>query len=362
MAVRKWALAALVLTFGLFLLIGAVLAFVVFNDGTAKAQSLNGKASQNGPTSSGKGSGEVDDNLQAKVDNPLFPLIPMTLLVYEGQQEDNGELISTRVEARVLTDTEEVAEVEVRAVLVEDYENEELIERTLDFYAQDKNGAVIYMGELVDDIEDGVVVGHGGQWLAGEGNNLPGIFMPANPRVGDVFEQERAPGIAEDRSEVVATGLSVSVPAGSFSGCIKTRDFDPIGGGTEFKFYCPGVGLVREEADSGHLDLISVGTFDPDELDQKVIQAIGGQNSRFNEEEGEDEDEDNEDDELEFTGIVKSLSNAELVLKDGTAFIINGDTDFDGKIRVGTRVEVKAKRSRGKLIALEVETDYTDSV
>ena len=71
--------------------------------------------------------------------------------------------------------------------------------------------------------------------------------MPADPKVGDTFEQERAPGVAEDRSTVVAAGVAVETPAGSFDDCIKTRDFAPLDKSTEFKFYCQGVGLVREQ-------------------------------------------------------------------------------------------------------------------
>jgi len=81
--------------------------------------------------------------------------------------------------------------------------------------------------------------------------------MPADPQVGDEFEQERAPGVAEDRSTVVAVGLEVTTEAGTFSDCIKTRDFAPLDNVTEFKYYCPDVGLVREEPRGGRLDLVS---------------------------------------------------------------------------------------------------------
>ncbi len=303
MGIRRPVLRALVLASGLSFLLGAIAASSILpGPGAAKAQ---------GPED------DIDEeDLSADVDNPLFPLPPMALLVYEGEKEDEGDVIDTRVEARVLPETEEVADVEVRAVLVEEYEDGELVERTLDFYAQDRDGTVLYMGELVDEIEDGEVVGHGGQWLAGEGDNLPGTFMPADPQVGDVFEQERAPGIAEDRSEVVATGIRVRVPAGTFRGCIKTRDFDPIGGGTESKYYCPGVGLVREEAEDEHLDLVSVGTFDPDDLDEDVIEAIGGRDPCSDEEDDRDDDAENH---LSSTDESESLSRADLALKDGPA-------------------------------------------
>jgi hypothetical protein len=37
------------------------------------------------------------------------------------------------------------------------------------------------------------------------------------------------------------------VPAGSFTGCIRTEDRNPLeSGAVEFKVYCPGVGLTWE--------------------------------------------------------------------------------------------------------------------
>lgn len=203
-----------------------------------------------------------DDTTEAEysadVDHPLVPLSSVPLTVFEGfeRDPDNGEKIKVRVVSRVLDKTERIAGAEVAVVEVKDYEEGELVERTLDYYAQDQGGSVWYFGERVDDIEKGKVVGHEGQWLAGEGNAKPGIFMPAEPKLGDAFEQERAPGVAEDRSKVVDAGLEVTTPAGKFSDCIKTKDYAPLDKETEYKYYCPDVGLVREEPPGGRIDLI----------------------------------------------------------------------------------------------------------
>jgi len=143
-------------------------------------------------------------------------------------------------------------------VEVKEFEDGELTEITKDYYAQHKDGAVYYFGERVDEYRDGKVVGHGGQWLAGEGQNQPGVFMPAEPNIGDEFEQEKAPGIAEDRSKVIAVDQTVETPAETDAGCIKTEDYSPIDKVTESKFYCPDVGLVREEFPGGFLDLVSM--------------------------------------------------------------------------------------------------------
>src|SRR5215210_333258 len=79
------------------------------------------------------------------------------------------------------------------------------------------------------------------------------LFMPAIPRVGQSFQQERAPEVAKDRSEVVEVGLEVTTPAGTFSKCIKTKDVAPLDDVTEFKYYCPGAELVREDVPQGRV-------------------------------------------------------------------------------------------------------------
>jgi hypothetical protein len=179
--------------------------------------------------------------------------------VLEGEEADpeTGDPIQTRVELAVLPETTTVAGVEVTVAEVKEYEDDELVERTLDYYAQDADGTVYYLGEHVDMYEEGTVVGHQGTWLAGEGENQPGIYMPADPDVGQVFEQERAPGVAEDRSTVLAVEQTIVTPAGELSGCLHVEDLAPIEGGTGEKYYCPGVGIAREAFEGGSLDLVA---------------------------------------------------------------------------------------------------------
>lgn len=198
-------------------------------------------------------------DFQARIDNPLFPLSSLKPKVFEGEEGDaeTGEAIKSRLESTVLTQTDVVAGVQVTVLQEKDYQNGELVESTLDYFAQHKDGSVYYFGERVDEYDGGKVVGHEGQWLAGEGRNEPGVFMPAQPAAGTTFEQEKAPGVAEDQSKVVATDQTVTTPAGTFTACIKTEDFSPLDNATEFKYYCPSVGLVREEPPGGFLDLVS---------------------------------------------------------------------------------------------------------
>jgi hypothetical protein len=194
------------------------------------------------------------------VTNPYFPLASLHATVLEGEEEDpdTGDTIAVRVEMTVRPETTTVAGVEVTVAEVKEYQDDELVEATLDYYAQGADGTVYYLGERVDMYEAGTVVGHEGSWLAGEGANQPGVYMPAQPEVGEVFEQERAPGVAEDRSTVLAVDQTIVTPAGEFSGCLHVEDFAPIEGGTGEKVYCPGVGIAREAFEEGTLDLVSV--------------------------------------------------------------------------------------------------------
>jgi hypothetical protein len=242
------------------LLLGAAAILLITLAGVAcEEDSSNGNADSSTPGESTAGEtpdGEASIDpaeFQATVDNPFFPLVPGSEHVLEGTETDadTGETVELRVEETVLDEEYEVAGVPVTVVLVREYEDGELVEETRDYYAQHVDGTVYYFGEDVDDYEDGEIVGHSGAWLAGEGDALPGIFMPADPQVGDQFDQERAPGVAEDESKVLVVDQAVETPAGAFEGCIKTEDYAPLDDVTEFKFYCPDAGLVVEQNDEG---------------------------------------------------------------------------------------------------------------
>jgi hypothetical protein len=186
-----------------------------------------------------------------QVSHPFMPLQADSTWVYDGDEH---------VEVTVLPDTKVILGVTVTVVHDQVFVDGELAEDTLDWFAQDRDGNVWYFGERIDEYERGRLVGHEGQWLAGEHGAKPGLFMPAAPKVGAQFAQERAPGVAEDRTTVLAVGLRVRTPARVFTGCIKVRDFSPLDRTNEFKYYCPGVGIAREvEPPGARFDVVSFG-------------------------------------------------------------------------------------------------------
>ena len=104
----------------------------------------------------------------------------------------------------------------------------EIIEDTLDWYAQDKDGTVWYLGEDTAEFEDGKITTREGSFEAGVDGAQAGVIMPASPEVGMAYRQEYYEGEAEDNGEVLALGQQASVPAGEYDDLLKTADTTPL--------------------------------------------------------------------------------------------------------------------------------------
>ena len=195
-------------------------------------------------------------NFVATIDNPYFPLTPGSIYVYDGITEEGNE----HVVVTVTSDTKVILGVTCIAVRDTGTVNGVLAEDTIDWYAQDKDGNVWYFGENSLSYEDGLIVSVEGSWTADVDGAKPGIIMKASPQVGDLYRQEFALGVAEDMGQVLALGQTSTVPAGTYSNCVETKDFSPLEPDViEHKFYAPGVGSVQEvDTTTGdHLDLTS---------------------------------------------------------------------------------------------------------
>ncbi len=178
----------------------------------------------------------------AVVDNPYYPLVPGTTFHYVAETEDGTETN----DVIVTHETRQILGITATVVHDQVFLEGDLTEDTFDWYAQDKDGNVWYLGEDSKEIENGRVASTKGSWEAGVNGADPGIIMEADPQVGDEYPQEDAPRVAEDGARVVSLNASPSVPFGQFAGCLETEDFSRIESGKEHKFYCPGTGLVLE--------------------------------------------------------------------------------------------------------------------
>jgi hypothetical protein len=199
-------------------------------------------------------------NFGPVIDNPYFPLTPGTVLYYEGESDGEAE---TEV-VTVLSETKVVMGVTCTVVRDVVSVEGEVAEDTLDWYAQDTDGNVWYMGEESKDIEDGEVVSTDGSWEAGVDGALPGIIMLADPQAGDTYRQEFYAGEAEDVGSVLKLGETVTVESGTYEDVLVTEDTNPLEPDiVEHKYYAPGVGVVLEELVAGgeeRIELVKVET------------------------------------------------------------------------------------------------------
>lgn len=178
------------------------------------------------------------------IDNPYLPLVPGTRWFYEGESE--------RIEVEVLAETRAVMGVAATVVRDTVYVDGELAEDTFDWFAQDREGNVWYLGEDTHEYEDGKPVSDAGAWEAGVGGAQPGIVMLAAPEVGDAYRQEFLAGEAEDMGEVLAVGVSKRIGLGSYDDVVVTRDWTPLEpDAVEEKWYARGIGLIYETTTAG---------------------------------------------------------------------------------------------------------------
>jgi hypothetical protein len=165
--------------------------------------------------------------------------------VFKGVSDN----VPVNVTTTVLNQTKVVGDGIVARVVEEKTVNSEtgdLKEITNDYFAICKeNNSVFYLGESVDDYENGKVVSHEGSWVHGSDKARAGLIMPGIILMGSRYYQEIAPHVAMDKSEVIGTNETVSVPAGSFSNVINMKESsDSEPGVTEINLHAPGVGQV----------------------------------------------------------------------------------------------------------------------
>ncbi len=178
--------------------------------------------------------------LTDKGEGAYFILEPGYKLILE---DDKDTLAIT-----VLDETKLVDGVKCRIVEERETKGGRLEEVSRNYFAIDEDkGDAYYFGEDVDMYnKDGKVNGHQGSWLAGVDGARFGLLLPGQPEVGARYYQEVAPEVAMDRAEVVSITEEVSVPAGKFTNCLKTRESSGLESGVEEKLYAPGVGLLRD--------------------------------------------------------------------------------------------------------------------
>jgi hypothetical protein len=157
------------------------------------------------------------------------------------------------VEVTVTDKTKKVAAgIEARVVHDVVSEDGQPVEVTDDWYAQDGDGNIWYLGEDTKEYENGKVASTEGSWQAGVDGAQAGVIVPAHPAVGMSYRQEYYAGEAEDKGTVLSLDEQADVPFGHFSHVLLTKDYTPLEPKVvEHKLYAKGVGPVLTLAVSG---------------------------------------------------------------------------------------------------------------
>ena len=199
------------------------------------------------------------------INNPLFPLVVGTTFVFradvDGGCEENHVTVTNKTKKIAAGVTaREVHDVVYSAATCGPIQNMLLTEDTLDWYAQDNDGNVWYLGEDTKECDVNGCVQGAGSWEAGAdvdhigSNGVPGLFMLHDPRKGDSYQQEFYLDHAEDVAAVSGVDVDVTLTRPDarqpklFHHCLKTKERSLIEpGSTADKYYCPGIGLLAED-------------------------------------------------------------------------------------------------------------------
>jgi hypothetical protein len=205
-----------------------------------------------------------------EIDNPYWPMEPGTRWTYREIDEEGREV---DVVVIVTSETKKLANgVTARVVRDTVSQDGQLIEDTFDWYAQDNDGNVWYLGEDTAEFENGEISSRDGSWEAGVDGALPGVIIPAEPEPGLKYRQEYYEGEAEDNGEVLSTEEMAEVPFGQFDEMLLTKDTIALEPDVlEYKLYAKGVGPVLVLGVSG-----GAGREELVEVDQAPAEAGRG--------------------------------------------------------------------------------------
>jgi hypothetical protein len=189
------------------------------------------------------------NNFVDVIDNPYLPYPVGASWTYEGTEDGETETVTVTV-------TPQRKEIMgISATVVRDTVSDgdgEVVEDTYDWFAQDRDGNVWYLGEDSTEFENGKAVSTSGSWEAGVDGALPGIVMQAQPEAGQAYRQEYYVGEAEDLAEVQRVDATESVPFGDFDRLVVVKEWNPLEPDVvEQKYHAPGIGVIAEDTVTG---------------------------------------------------------------------------------------------------------------
>jgi hypothetical protein len=178
-----------------------------------------------------------------EIDNRYWPMKPGTRWTYRELDEEGKQ---NTVVTTVTAATKRIANgITARVVRDTVTQGGEVVEDTFDWYAQDDEGNIWYLGEDTAEFEDGKLTTREGSWQAGVDGALAGVVLPADPADDMRYRQEYYKGEAEDAGEILSTEEQAQVPAGHYTHALLTKETSALEPSVlEYKLYAPNLGPV----------------------------------------------------------------------------------------------------------------------
>jgi hypothetical protein len=215
------------------------------------------------------------------IDNQWFPLKPGTQFVYEGSALQDDRSIARRVIFTITDLTKVIDGVRTLVAWDRDYNNGQLVEPELVFFAQDDDGNVWSLGQYPEEYEDGELV-NAPAWIAGLQGAKAGLVMRAQPQTGTAnYSQGLGPKVGyADRAKVRKVGYETCVAFGCYQDVLVTEEWDAADPASrQLKYYAPGVGNIRvgwagQDEEREVLSLVNLVQLSPQALAEVDRQAL----------------------------------------------------------------------------------------
>lgn len=180
--------------------------------------------------------------------NEWFAFKPGTQWVWDGTTvDDEGETLPHRVVITATNLTKEIAGIRCVVTYDLDYEEDELIEAEVAFFAQDDDGNVWRMGEYPEEYDEGAIAG-APAWMHGTQGAIAGLTMWAKPETGSrSFSEGWAPSVDfTDRGRVREFVAEDCVPVDCYKNVLVIEENSASEADAfQLKYWAKGVGNTR---------------------------------------------------------------------------------------------------------------------
>ena len=216
------------------------------------------------------------------INNNFMPMQPGTRWVLEGNAvDDEGNPLIRRIEFTVTDLTKEIGGVKTVVAWIVDYNDGEVVEKEVAFYAQDNDGNVWYFGEHPEEFEGGEFV-KANPWIHGIDGSRAGVKMVPDPKPGiPSYFQGWGPAVEwSDYGTIEQVGQETCVPVDCYKDILVIAE-SSLGevDAYQLKSYAPGVGEVQvgwrgEDAVQEDLALVELVQLSPEELAEVRAMAL----------------------------------------------------------------------------------------